>query len=35
MLPETTNEDIEVRVCADQETDNEDVAIGLLEIFVQ
>ena len=35
LLPETTSEDIEVRVCADQETNNEDVAIGLLEIYVQ
>ena len=31
-LPVATSEDIEVRICADQETDNEDVAIGLLEI---
>ena len=35
MLPEATSEDIEVRICANQETDNEDAAIGLLEIYVQ
>ena len=35
MLPEATSEDIEVRICADQPTTNEDVAIGLLEIYVQ
>ena len=34
-LPIATNEDIEVRICANQKTDNEDVAIGLLEIYVQ
>ena len=34
-LPVATSEDIEVRICANQETDNEDVAIGLLEIYVQ
>jgi hypothetical protein len=34
-LPVATSEDIEVRICADQETNNEDVAIGLLEIYVQ
>ena len=34
-LPEATSEDIEVRICADQPTANEDVAVGLLEIYVQ
>jgi hypothetical protein len=34
-LPVATSEDIEVRICANQETNNEDVAIGLLEIYVQ
>ena len=35
MLPVATSDDIEVRICANQETDNEDIAIGLLEIYVQ
>ena len=34
-LPDITNENIEVRICTNQETDNEDTAIGLLEIYVQ
>ena len=34
-LPDVTSEKIEVRICADQDTNNEDVAIGLLEIYVQ
>ena len=34
-LPIATSEDIEVRICANQATSNEDVAIGLLEIYVQ
>ena len=35
MLPNVTSEKIEVCICADQETANEDVAIELLEIYVQ
>ena len=35
MLPAVTSEKIEVRICANQETANEDVAIGLLEIYMQ
>ena len=34
-LPNTTSEDIEVRICANQKTDDEDIAIELLEIYVQ
>ena len=34
-LPDVTSEKIEVRICSDQETDNEDTPIGLLEIYVQ
>jgi hypothetical protein len=34
-LPVATSEDIEVRICANQRTGDEDVAIGLLEIYVQ
>ena len=34
-LPVATSEDIEVRICANQATSNEDVAIELLEIYVQ
>ena len=34
-LPNVTNEKIEVRICANQATNNEDTAIGLLEIYVQ
>ena len=35
MLPDVTSEKIEVRICANQETANEDIAIGLLQIYVQ
>ena len=35
MLPGVTSEKIEVRICANQDTNNEDAAIGLLEIYVQ
>ena len=34
-LPSPTNDDLEVRICGDQSTDNEDTPIELLEIFVQ
>ena len=34
-LPDITNENIEVRICTNQATNNEDTAIGLLEIYVQ
>ena len=34
-LPDVTSDDIEVRICANQPTSNEDAAIGLLEIYVQ
>ena len=35
MLPGVTSEKIEVRICANQDTNNENAAIGLLEIYVQ
>lgn len=35
ILPSTTSDGIEVRICSRQETDNEDTPIGLLEIYVQ
>ena len=34
-LPTLTSDRIEVRICADESTSNEDVLIELLEIFVQ
>jgi hypothetical protein len=34
-LPNLTTDDIEVRICGDEDTDNEDTPIQLLEIFVQ
>lgn len=34
-LPYPTTEDIEVRVCADQDKDDEDVYLELLQIYVQ
>ena len=34
-LPVATSDGIEVRICSHQGTNNEDVAIGLLEIYVQ
>ena len=35
MLPSATSDGIEVRICSREATSNEDVAIGLLEIYVQ
>ena len=34
MLPQPTTDDIEVRICADEQTSNEDTAIELIEIYV-
>ena len=34
-LPEPTTEDIEVRVCADQDKDDEDLYLELVQIYVQ
>lgn len=34
-LPAPTTEDIEARICCDESSENEDVAVALLEIFVQ
>ena len=34
-LPETTSDDIEVRICADENLENEDTPIELIEIFVR
>ena len=34
-LSETTTEDIELRVCGDQNTDNEDTPLEVIELFVQ
>ena len=33
-LPQPTTDDIEVRICADESLANEDVAVGLIEIYV-
>ena len=34
-LPKSTNDDIEVRICHDQDTTDEDTPIQLLELYVQ
>ena len=34
-LPQPTTDDIELRLCSDQNTDNEDVLIELVELYVQ
>ena len=34
-LPSTTNENMEVRICGDNGTSNEDSPIGLIELYVQ
>ena len=34
-LPDTTRDDIEVRLCVDEDLTNEDVRIELLELYVQ
>jgi hypothetical protein len=34
-LDSPTNDDIELRVCRDQERGNEDVLIEIVEIYVQ
>ena len=34
-LPNPTNDDIEVRICGDEGTNNEDTPIELLEIYIQ
>ena len=34
-LPDSTSDDIEVRICHDQDTTDEDTPIQLLELFVQ
>ena len=34
-LPQATTDDIEMRVCRDEESDNEDIALDIVEIFVQ
>ena len=34
-LPQSTNDDIEVRICGDQHTNDEDTPIHLLELYVQ
>ena len=34
-LPTHTTDGIEVRICADEGTENEDISVKLLEIFVQ
>ena len=35
ILPNSTSDDIEVRICGDEDTNNEDTPIQLLEIFIQ
>ena len=34
-LPNTTTDDIEVRICADESTENEDTPVSLVEIYVK
>ena len=34
-LPDSTSDDIEVRICHDQDTNDEDSPIQLLELYVQ
>ncbi len=34
-LPEPTTDDIEMRVCTDQRSTNEDIAIEKIDIYVQ
>ena len=34
-LPQTTTDDIEMRVCRNQERDDEDIAIEIVELYVQ
>ena len=34
-LPNPTSDDIEVRICGDEDTDGEDTPVQLLEIFIQ
>ena len=34
-LPDSTSDDIEVRICHDQDTRDEDSPIQLLELYVQ
>ena len=35
MLSSTSTSDIEVRICADEGTDNEDSSVGLIELYVK
>jgi hypothetical protein len=34
-LPQPTTDDIEMRVCRDQDRDNEDVLIEVMEMYIQ
>ena len=34
-LPQTTTDDIEMRVCRDEGRDNEDIAVEIVELYVQ
>ena len=34
-LPQTTTDDIEMRVCRDQERDDKDIAMEIIELYVQ
>ena len=34
-LPQPTTDDIEMRACRDEEASNEDIAIEMIEIYVQ
>ena len=34
-LPDPTTDDIEMRVCRDEVSSNEDIAISIIKIFVQ
>ena len=34
-LPQPTTDDIEMRVCRDEDASNEDIAIEMIEIYVQ
>ena len=33
-LPQPTTDDIEMRVCRDENVDNEDIAIEIIEIYI-
>ena len=34
-LPQTTTDDIEVRICGDEGTDNEDTPVEIIELYIR